>query len=181
MSVKIYVPRDSAALSLGANEVADAVVREAGSRGVDVQLVRNGSRGMLWLETLVEVETGAGRVAYGPVTADDVAGLFDASFHTGGEHALGLGKTDELPWMQKQTRLTFERVGVTDPVDFDAYVAHGGTQGLKKALQMDGKAIVDQVVASGLRGRGGAGLCRTLTNSGLRPDKRGRKKARVLR
>ncbi|MFN3241512.1 MAG: formate dehydrogenase beta subunit [Planctomycetota bacterium] len=158
MSVQVFVPRDSAALSLGADEVADAIVREAGSRGVDVQLVRNGSRGMLWLETLVEVATDAGRVAYGPVTAADVPGLFDASFASGGSHALALGRTDELPWMQKQTRLTFERVGITDPLDYDAYVEHGGTRGLKKALAMDGAAIVQQVVDSGLRGRGGAGF-----------------------
>lgn len=158
MSVKVYVPRDSAALSMGADQVADAVVREAAARGVDVQLVRNGSRGMLWLEPLVEVETEAGRVAYGPVTPDDVKGLFDASFTTGGEHALGHGRTDDMPWMQKQTRLTFERVGVTDPVDYDQYVATGGTVGLKKALQMEPSAIVEEVVDSGLRGRGGAGF-----------------------
>lgn len=158
MSVQVFVPRDSAALSLGADEVADAIVREAGSRGVDVQLVRNGSRGMLWLETLVEVATDAGRVAYGPVTAADVPGLFDASFASGGSHPLALGRTDGLPWMLKQTRLTFERVGITDPVDYDAYVEHGGTRGLKKALAMDGAAIVQQVVDSGLRGRGGAGF-----------------------
>jgi formate dehydrogenase iron-sulfur subunit len=158
VSVQVFVPRDSAALSLGADEVADAIVREAGSRGVDVQLVRNGSRGMLWLETLVEVATDAGRVAYGPVTAADVPGLFDASFASGGSHPLALGRTDGLPWMLKQTRLTFERVGITDPVDYDAYVEHGGTRGLKKALAMDGAAIVQQVVDSGLRGRGGAGF-----------------------
>ena len=158
MSVKVYVPRDSAALSMGADQVADAVVHEAGSRGVDVQLVRNGSRGMLWLEPLVEVETEAGRVAYGPVTPEDVKGLFDASFTAGGEHALGHGRTDDMPWMQKQTRLTFERVGVTDPVDYDQYVATGGTVGLKKALQMEPSAIVEEVVHSGLRGRGGAGF-----------------------
>ncbi|MEC8252766.1 MAG: NADH-ubiquinone oxidoreductase-F iron-sulfur binding region domain-containing protein [Planctomycetota bacterium] len=158
MSAKVYVPRDSAALSMGADQVADAVVQEAGSRGVDVQLVRNGSRGMLWLEPLVEVETEAGRVAYGPVTPADVKGLFDASFTTGGEHALGHGRTDDMPWMQKQTRLTFERVGVTDPVDYDQYVATGGTVGLKKALQMEPSAIVEEVVNSGLRGRGGAGF-----------------------
>ena len=158
MSVKVYVPRDSAALSMGADQVAEAVVQEAGSRGVDVQLVRNGSRGMLWLEPLVEVETDKGRVAYGPVTPADVKGLFDASFTAGGEHALGHGRTDDMPWMQKQTRLTFERVGVTDPVDYDQYVATGGTVGLKKALQMEPSAIVEQVVNSGLRGRGGAGF-----------------------
>lgn len=158
MSVTIYVPRDSAALSLGANEVADAVVREAGSRNLDVQLVRNGSRGMLWLETMVEVATDAGRIAYGPVTEGDVASLFDADVMAGGEHALRLGKTEDLPWMQKQTRLTFARVGVTDPVSLDDYSEHDGLVGLKKALTMEPSAIVEAVVASGLRGRGGAGF-----------------------
>ena len=158
MSVTIYVPRDSAALSLGANEVADAFVREAGSRGIDIQLVRNGSRGMLWLETMVEVSTDAGRIAYGPVQEGDVAGLFDAGFATGGEHALRLGNTEELPWMQKQTRLTFARVGVTDPISLDDYREHRGLVGLKNALAMDSDAIVEAIVASGLRGRGGAGF-----------------------
>tara|TARA_R110002072_G_scaffold46591_10_gene129273 strand:- start:320859 stop:322394 length:1536 start_codon:yes stop_codon:yes gene_type:complete len=158
VSVTIYVPRDSAALSLGANEVADAFVREAGSRGIDIQLVRNGSRGMLWLETMVEVSTDAGRIAYGPVQEGDVAGLFDAGFATGGEHALRLGNTEELPWMQKQTRLTFARVGVTDPISLDDYREHRGLVGLKNALAMDSDAIVEAIVASGLRGRGGAGF-----------------------
>jgi formate dehydrogenase iron-sulfur subunit len=158
VSVTIYVPCDSAALSLGANEVADAVVREAGSRNLDVQLVRNGSRGMLWLETMLEVATDAGRIAYGPVTEGDVASLFDADVMAGGEHALRLGKTEDLPWMQKQTRLTFARVGVTDPVSLDDYSEHGGLVGLKKALTMEPSAIVEAVGASGLRGRGGAGF-----------------------
>lgn len=158
MSVTIFVPRDSAALSVGANDVADAVIREAGSRNLDVQLVRNGSRGMLWLETMVEVATDAGRIAYGPVTDTDVASLFDADLTTGGEHALRLGKTDDLPWMQKQTRLTFARVGVTDPISLDDYSEHDGLVGLKKALAMEPTAIVEAVVASGLRGRGGAGF-----------------------
>jgi formate dehydrogenase iron-sulfur subunit len=145
-------------LSVGANDVADAVIREAGSRNLDVQLVRNGSRGMLWLETMVEVATDAGRIAYGPVTDTDVASLFDADLTTGGEHALRLGKTDDLPWLQKQTRLTFARVGVTDPISLDDYSEHDGLVGLKKALAMEPTAIVEAVVASGLRGRGGAGF-----------------------
>ena len=158
MSVTIYVPCDSAALSLGANEVADAVVREAGSRNLDVQLVRNGSRGMLWLETMLEVATDAGRIAYGPVTEGDVASLFDADVMAGGEHALRLGKTEDLPWMQKQTRLTFSRVGVTDPVSTEDYTENGGCEGLKKAVAMAPADIVEAVVESGLRGRGGAGF-----------------------
>ena len=67
MTVKIFVPRDSTAVALGANEVANAIVAEAKARGVAIQLVRNGSRGMFWLEPMVEVETVAGRLAYGPV------------------------------------------------------------------------------------------------------------------
>jgi formate dehydrogenase iron-sulfur subunit len=62
MTVKIFVPRDSTALALGANDVAAAIAAEAASRGVAIQLVRNGSRGMFWLEPMVEVETAAGRV-----------------------------------------------------------------------------------------------------------------------
>lgn len=158
MSVTIYVPRDSAALSLGANEVAEAIIREGHARDLEIQLIRNGSRGMLWLETLVEVATEAGRIAYGPVNEDDVAGLFEAGLATGGDHGLRLGKTEELPWLQKQTRLTFARVGVTDPVSLDDYIQHGGLLGLKKALTLEPAAIVEAVVASGLRGRGGAGF-----------------------
>lgn len=158
MSTTIYVPRDSAALSLGANEVADAVVREAAARKLDIQLVRNGSRGMLWLETMLEVATDQGRIAYGPVEAKDVAGLFDAGLVSGGEHAVRLGKTEELPWLKKQTRLTFARVGVTDPISTEDYTEHGGCRGLKKALAMKPAEIVEAVVTSGLRGRGGAGF-----------------------
>jgi formate dehydrogenase iron-sulfur subunit len=74
--MKIYVPRDAAARGLGADEVATAVLAEAAKRGVAVELVRNGSRGMVWLEPLVEVATDAGRVAFGPMTVADVPGLF---------------------------------------------------------------------------------------------------------
>ena len=143
----------------GADEVAEAVVRAAAaSATLDVRLVRNGSRGMLWLEPMVEVATDQGRVAYGPVQASDVAALFDAGWLTGGAHALRLGPTAELPWMQKQTRLTFARVGVTDPVSTDDYQQHGGLLGLQKALAMAPAAIVEEVTQSGLRGRGGAGF-----------------------
>ena len=158
MSARILVPGDSAALSVGADKVAKAIVAEAARRGVEVAIVRNGSRGMLWLEPLVEVETPAGRVAYGPVTPGDVASLVDARFTEGGAHALALGKTDELDWMKRQQRLTFERCGVIDPVSIDDYRAHGGFAGLEKAARMTPAEIVAEVTASGLRGRGGAGF-----------------------
>jgi formate dehydrogenase iron-sulfur subunit len=156
MTITVYVPCDSAALSLGANKVATAISQEAVKRNVDVNLVRNGSRGLFWLEPLVEVETAKGRIAYGSVQSADVTSLFDADFLTGGSHPLALGLTDEIPYLKKQERLTFARVGITDPVNLDDYVAHDGYRGLKTALAISGADIVKHVTDSGLRGRGGA-------------------------
>ncbi len=155
-AVRVCVPRDSTALALGADEVAAAIIAQAAQRGVAVDLVRNGSRGMFWLEPLVEVATAEGRIAYGPVKVGDVASLFDAGFLDGGQHPLALGKTDELPFLKKQERLTFARVGITDPLSIDDYLAHEGYAGLHNALSMTPEQIVQQVTESGLRGRGGA-------------------------
>jgi formate dehydrogenase iron-sulfur subunit len=155
MSLKLYIPRDAAAKALGANEVVAAVRAEAAKRGVDVTIVRNGSRGMVWLEPLVEVERADGRHAFGPVAASDVASLFDANW---GSHALAQGLTEEIPFFKSQTRLTFARCGKIDPLSLEDYAAHGGLTGLKRALGMAGAAIVQEVTDSGLRGRGGAGF-----------------------
>jgi formate dehydrogenase iron-sulfur subunit len=153
--VRIYVPRDSAAKALGADEVASAVKAEALRRGLEVTVVRNGSRGMIWLEPLLEVETQAGRLAFGPVGPADVAGLFEAGF---GAHDKALGLTEDLPWMKAQTRLTFARCGIIDPLSLDDCQAHGGLAGLRRALGMTPDAVVAEVTDSGLRGRGGAGF-----------------------
>ena len=154
----IYVPCDAAALSVGADETAAAIIREAKSRGIEIDLIRNGSRGMLWLEPLVEIETPNGRAAFGPVQADDVASLFDGDFLKGGKHPLSHGLTEEIPFFAKQERLTFARCGVIDPIDLESYEAAGGLAGLRKALTMAPSDIVETVTQSGLRGRGGAGF-----------------------
>lgn len=127
--VRIFVPIDAAALSVGAESVARAIAREAEQRGLAIEIVRNGTRGMLWLEPLVEVETAEGRIAYGPVAARDAASLFEADFISGGVHALRLGTTEDLDWMKRQQRLSFERVGVIDPLSIADYRAHGGFRG----------------------------------------------------
>ncbi|AAK88743.1 formate dehydrogenase [Agrobacterium tumefaciens] len=158
MSVTVFIPGDSAALAVGANRVAEAIAREAASRNLDVQIVRNGSRGMLWLEVLVEVRTEHGRIAYGPVKAADVTSLFDADFLDGGDHRLCLGPTKDIPFLKNQTRLTFARCGVTDPLSLEDYRNYQGMKGLEKAVTMEPLAIVAQVTESGLRGRGGAGF-----------------------
>jgi formate dehydrogenase iron-sulfur subunit len=156
--ITVYVPRDAAALSVGADDVAAAIAAEANKQKKDVKIVRNGSRGMLYLEPLVEVETKKGRVAYGPVTPADVADLFKAGFLDGAKHRLGHGLTEEIPYFKKQERLTFARCGITDPLSIEDYRKHGGFVGLKKALAMKPIDIVTEVTTSGLRGRGGAGF-----------------------
>ena len=135
---------------------AQAIEAEAARRGIEIELVRNGSRGLLWLEPLVEVATAEGRIGYANVEADDVAALFDAGFVDGGEHARRVGVVDEIPYLKKQQRLTFARIGITDPLSIDDYVAHGGLEGLRHALQTDGDAACAALIESGLRGRGGA-------------------------
>ena len=158
MTVRIYVPRDAAALALGADRVARALSEEAHSRKLDIVIVRNGSRGMHWLEPLVEVETAAGRIAYGPVKPSDVAGLIDAGLLDGKAHPLCLGGTEDIPFLKNQTRLTFARCGVIDPVSLEDYKAHGGLKGLEKAITLAPLDVVKEVTDSGLRGRGGAGF-----------------------
>ena len=158
MTARVFIPCDAAALSVGADAVARRMSDEARRRGADIEIVRTGSRGMMWLEPLVEVETRAGRAAYGPVAPRDISSLFDAGFLSGGAHALAHGPIDNVDWMRRQSRITFARVGAVDPLSLDDYRAHGGLKGLERALTMNGAEIVEAVRASGLRGRGGAGF-----------------------
>ncbi len=157
--IKVYVPCDAAAIAVGADKVAKALAAKLVDREArDIELVRNGSRGLLWLEPMVEVETSEGRIAYGPVKPADVDELLAAGMLRGGAHRLRLGKPEEIPYLAKQTRLTFERCGIVDPIDIADYRAHGGFVGLRNAIAMTDEAITEAVTQSGLRGRGGAGF-----------------------
>jgi formate dehydrogenase iron-sulfur subunit len=154
--IKIYVPADTTACALDADAVAKEITMQARTRGLNVEIIRNGSRGAFWLEPLVEVETDEGRSAYGPVNTADVADLFDAGFPGGSGHPLFLGKVDQIEWLARQDRLTFCRAGWIDPLSLEDYKREGGYTGLEKALQMTPDELVEAVTDSGLRGRGGA-------------------------
>jgi formate dehydrogenase iron-sulfur subunit len=156
--IKVYVPRDSAALAVGADEVARAIAKEAATKKISIQIIRNSSRGMFWLEPFVEVETAKGRVGYGPVAPSDVKALFKAGFLEGKKHKLAHGLVEDIAYLKNQERLTFARAGITDPLSIEDYRAHGGFEGLTKALKLSGADIVKEVTDSGLRGRGGAGF-----------------------
>ena len=158
MSVRVFVPGDSAACSVGADEVAALIAELAAARGITVEVIRNGSRGMLWLEPFVEVQTPAGRIGYGPVAPGDVASLIDAGLLEGEDHALGHGLVEEIGWLARQQRVSFARVGLADPLDLDEYRNLGGLAGLRRALKTPVDEVVGDILASGLRGRGGAGF-----------------------
>jgi formate dehydrogenase iron-sulfur subunit len=155
---KIFIPKDVAALAVGADKLASEIAAEATKRGAEIEIIRTGSRGMLFLETLLEVDTPEGRIGYGPVTRKDVVSLFDASFLTGGAHPTRIGKPEDHPYLTRQTRLTFARCGIVDPLSLADYAATGGWRGLFRAIEIGPAACIGEVTKSGLRGRGGAGF-----------------------
>ena len=158
MTVRIFIPGDAGALAVSADEVAAAMRVAAAARRLDIDIVRTGSRGLYWLEPLVEVATAAGWMAYGPVAPADAAGVLDAALADGTANPLAHGLAEEIPWLKRQTRLTFARCGVVDPRSIVDYRAHGGFSGLERALSLGPQAVIEEVVQSGLRGRGGAGF-----------------------
>ena len=155
---RIFISQDAASLALGSSRLARAIADLAAQQGIAVEVVRTGSRGLFWLEPLVEVDTARGRIAYGPIQPPDIAGLFDANFLSGGDHPLRIGRMEDVPYLARQQRLVFSRCGVVDPVSVADYRAHGGFKGLERALARTALEIVDEVKLSGLRGRGGAGF-----------------------
>ncbi|MFM7433360.1 MAG: formate dehydrogenase, partial [Gammaproteobacteria bacterium] len=151
---RIYLPADSAALALGADALAKAIAAEALRLGQSIEIIRTGSRGMHWLEPLVEVATPTGRIGYGPVGVADVAGLFAAEWLQAGEHALCIGQVEAHEFLRRQDRWTFARCGIVDPLSWSDFIEHGGGQGLAWARANGPAATLAAVTASGLRGRG---------------------------
>lgn len=149
--VTVYVPNETTAVSLGANVVAEKISALDGTH-----VLRNGSWGACWLEPLIEVVIGDQRIAYGPVMQDDIESLVEADFLHGGDHALRLGPINEIPYLSKQDRWTFFRVGLIESLSIDDYRRHGGFKGITKALDSGPAATLAEVETSGLRGRGGA-------------------------
>jgi len=157
MTTTLYLPMDTTALSMGAADVAKAIEFQSCANNQAINLIRNGSRGLFYLEPLLEVETAKGRIAYGPVSVDDVESLLAQGLLNGEPtHPLYLGLTENIPYLAKQQRLTFQRAGIINPLSIEDYIKHQGFVGLANALALNGQGIVDEIKTSGLRGRGGA-------------------------
>ncbi|PYC18915.1 formate dehydrogenase beta subunit [Pseudomonas mosselii] len=154
--LNLCIPCDSLACAVGADQVAEALVREAAQRRLPLHIKRTSSRGLYWLEPLVELDTAQGRLGFGPVTPEDVPGLLDDLAGDPGSHALALGPVEAIPYLKSQQRLLFARAGITRPLSLDDYHANGGFEGLRQATLLDGDEVVAAVLDSGLRGRGGA-------------------------
>ena len=148
--MRFFIPQDTTALACGAEAVAQALL------DANIEPVRNGSRGMFWLEPLLEVETAQGRIGFGPVSDKDVATILKALESDASSHDLYLGAVDEIEYLASQQRLTYARAGLGDPLCLENYQALDGFNGLKRALTMTPQQIVDEIKNSGLRGRGGA-------------------------
>ncbi len=155
---RVFIANDSAALAVGAEPVARKLRDEAAKRSIVVEIVRTGSRGLYWLEPLIEVETSQGRVGYGPLEPAEISTLLDVGMLQGSPHAKHIGPVDAHPWLKRQTRVTFARCGVIDPLSLKDYESHGGLRGLHRARQIGPVATIEAVTKSGLRGRGGAGF-----------------------
>jgi formate dehydrogenase iron-sulfur subunit len=158
MRARLFIPRDAGALALGADTVESVAIAVGRRRGFDIEIVHTGSRGLYWLEPMIEVASPEGRVAYGPVRAKDIETLYDAGFLEGGPHPLRLGRPEEIPFLKRQTRFTFVRCGIVDRLSPEDYRAHGGWRGLERAIAIGPQATIEEVAKSGLRGRGGAGF-----------------------
>ena len=152
--MKIWIPADAAAKACGADAVAAMIAHQAAQQGREVQIIRNGTRGMIWLEPLVEIETDGVRMGFGPMVPGDVPALFASPE----SHPKALGPVEEIPFFARQTRLSFARCGRIDPLSLEDYAEAEGWQGLTRALELGPQAAIEMVTTSGLRGRGGAGF-----------------------
>ncbi|ACB94633.1 formate dehydrogenase beta subunit [Beijerinckia indica] len=158
MTIRFFISRDAASLAVGADAIAKALQQAADTKGLAIEIIRTGSRGLFWLEPMIEVETPQGRIAYGPLAPENVAELLTDGLMNGEPHPLCLGRPEAIPYLAKQQRLTFARCGIVDPRSLEDYLAHGGYRGLARALDLGPAAMIEEVVESGLRGRGGAGF-----------------------
>jgi len=151
MSSRVFVPSDSTAKSLGADNIASALA----ALPMELEIIRNGSRGLHWLEPLLEIETADGRIGFPNCSAREIPNLFARGLPERSSEGC-IGPVEDYPYLKGQQRLTSARIGLIDPLSLEDYGQQGGFSGLEQARTLSQEQIVEAVTESGLRGRGGA-------------------------
>jgi NADH-quinone oxidoreductase subunit F len=156
-AVEIRIGLGSCGVASGGEPVRAALQQAAGARGI-VKTV--GCNGMCHREPMVEVVDSNGRsTLYGNVTPEAAKRIVRQ--HTArlpmwsgaDEHQL-----DRQTYLGKQKRIVLENCGEIDPLSLDDYLARDGYQGLGRCQSLTPAEVIEIIIDSGLRGRGGAGF-----------------------
>ncbi len=166
----IYVGCATCGLAAGAGDLMAALDEQLDKLGVRAHIIPVGCIGMCFAEPLLDIRMpGQPRVCYGQVTPAKLSRILKSHLGRGkpvaglalgtiGDETLpGIARLQDLPFMRSQVRVVLRNCGVIDPEEVDHYLARSGYQGLMRALAMEPDEVIEEVVASGLRGRGGGG------------------------
>ncbi len=149
---EVNVCMDLACMSQGSDRLRDALVKAAEASGKKVLVRRTGCMGPCSSGPLVRVDPE--ETLYHHVKAGDAEPIVSS---LGGDPATAL-QCDLNEHFDKQVRVVLENAGHIDPEKIDDYIARDGYKALLTALtEMTPQEVVQQITASGLRGRGGGG------------------------
>jgi len=169
----VYIGMGTCGLATGAKKVETAVSAWADKTGREITIIPTGCVGYCQVEPIMDIVTDEGiRLSYGNVTEKNVEALLDSVLvnrNYGTENLLGQYKNDkaaipglpfinEHPFFKKQVKYVLRNCGVINPESLLDYKAQGGFKGLERALKLSQKEVIEEVLKSGLRGRGGAGF-----------------------
>jgi len=162
---RVTVGLSTCGLAAGAEDTFTALGKKLADLPEAPELLRTGCVGMCYQEPLVEISNGDGvRYLYGHISPDKVGRLVDE--HIGKGEPVGdwlvwtsAGKGTDTAYLSRQHRIVLRNCGNIDPESIDDYIKTGGYLALQKVLEAkDPDGLVNVMIESGLRGRGGAGF-----------------------
>lgn len=167
----IRIGRVTCGNAAGAQETQEALEQLLKKHNVAAEIVQVGCLGICYVEPLVDVQkNNRPRVMYPEVDAKKIEQIVesylvnddprpDLAMGTIGEGSIeGIPKLFDLPMLKPQVRIVLKNCGHIDPEDIDQYLANDGFVAFEKTIKMTPEAVIDVVMKSGLRGRGGAGF-----------------------
>jgi NADH:ubiquinone oxidoreductase subunit F (NADH-binding)/(2Fe-2S) ferredoxin len=169
----IYIGSGTCGQVAGASSILHEVRSYLNENSIQAEVVETGCIGMCWAEPLMDIQLpGRSRLSHQNVAPENVTDILDATFNFTVESAKVLGQfkndftepwegisfVEDIPFYKNQTRRVLKYCGKINPYNLDEYIANGGFRALSDTLLSQTPAqIRDQVIKSGLRGRGGGG------------------------